>query len=216
MTDNYGVVYFIGAALSGPVKIGYTSDATVNSRLMQLQIGAHEDLVVLGKVEGSQAVEQAIHGALDAHLVRGEWFERAAALAMLDRLKSTDSVHGGDFQRRLMFATDPIAERAGDDPPLEYQVAQDLILDVAHSLSYVNTEKPLPFKSWLKQQTDRDGPTGDIAIDAADDEHFPEVGNLETYLAYLAGRNHAPSATLALIEAWMECDLALAGLRFTE
>lgn len=185
--DPYGVVYFVGAAESGPVKIGFTTDRTVESRLAQLQTRSHEKLFVLGVVEAGPAVERAIHNVLSAHAVRGEWFEREPALALFARLNDTTTSPYGNFARRLMRSADIylVCDQANES--IECRVASDLVFDIARDLANVNTDNPLPFRSWLKCQIERDDPTGDLAKDYAGNSAFPDVGNLE--VSYLHCRH---------------------------
>jgi Meiotically up-regulated gene 113 len=215
-TEPYGIVYFIGAAEAGPVKIGFTADRTAGSRLAQLQTGSHEALVVLGTVEAGPAVERAIHKVLNAHCIRGEWFERESALALCSRLNETASRHSGDFIRRLMRAADMYLVCDQVDGSIESKVASSLVFNIAHELQNVNTDKPLPFQSWLKGQVDRDDPTGDLAKDFANSATFPGVGNLETYLAFIEETEGNAAMIRAVMDAWIECDLAVVGLKYGE
>ena len=213
MSDLYGVVYFVGAETSGPVKVGFTTDNTVMSRLAQLQTASHERLVVLGSVYAGPTVERAIHNLLHAHWVRGEWFDREPALAVLARLNDTATYPPSAFVSRLMRASDLFMVCDKADESIECKVAGDLVYDVARVLSTVNTDKPLPFRSWLKHQIERDDPTGDLAKDFASDFLFPTVGKLETYLTYVADGRGDPAITRAMITAWIECDIAIAGIK---
>lgn len=215
-TVSYGVVYFVGAAESGPVKVGFTTDRTVESRLAQLQTGSHEKLLVLGKVDAGPAVERAIHNVLSTHLVRGEWFEREPALALFARLNDTSSSPYGSFARRLMFSADIYVTSDRADESIEYRVACDLVTDIARELANVNTDNPLPFRSWLKCQAERDDPTGDLAKDFATDREFPDIGNLEAYLAFIIAKDTHAAVTRTVIEAWIECDMAVSSLRYAE
>lgn len=74
--DGQEFVYLIGI-VPGPqlpyVKIGYSSD--VWDRLTQLQGGNPYELRVLSFFPGGKETEGAIHCALAAHRVRGEWFD---------------------------------------------------------------------------------------------------------------------------------------------
>lgn len=214
--DPYGVVYFVGAAESGPVKVGFTTDRAVESRLAQLQTGSHEKLVVLGAVDAGPAVERAIHNVLSTHLVRGEWFEREPALALFARLNDTTSSPYGSFARRLMFSADIYLTSDRADESIEYRVASDLISEIARELANVNTDNPLPFRSWLKCQTERDDPIGDLAKDFATNSAFPDVGNLETYLAFIISTDSHAAVTRTVIEAWIECDMAVSSLRYAD
>lgn len=212
MSNTYGVVYFVGARTAGPVKVGFTADRTVLSRLSQLQTGSHEELVVLGQVEASPTVERTIHNLLGSHVVRGEWFEREPALAVCARLSDTATHGHSAFVSRLARASDVFlaCDAAGDS--LEFKVACDLVFDVARDLSTVNTDKPLPFRSWLKNQAARDDPIGDLAKDFTSDSLLPSVGNLETYLAFVVERGNRPAITRTVVEAWIECDITISSL----
>lgn len=214
--DPYGVVYFVGASTSGPVKIGFTTDRTAESRVAQLQTGSHEKLVILGTIEAGPAVERAIHSVLSAHSVRGEWFEREPALALYARLNDNKTSYYGKFARRLMLSADAYLVCEQTAAAIEFKVARDLIFDIARELSNVNTDDPLPFRSWLKNQSERDDPTGDLAKDFADGRAFPDVGNLETYLAFIDATGSHASMTRALVDAWIECDMSLSRLKYTK
>ena len=66
-------VYFIQAGEGGPIKIGRCTD--IWQRLSELQVGSHDDLIVLGVMEGNADVEAGLHKRFFALRVRGEWFE---------------------------------------------------------------------------------------------------------------------------------------------
>lgn len=215
-SEIYGVVYFIGARSVGPVKVGFTSDRTVSSRLSQLQTGSHEELVVLGRVDAGPAVERAIHSLLASHSVRGEWFERKAALAVCARLNDAGSHDHAGFVSRLARASDLYLACDVAADSLEFKVAADLVYDVARDLANVNTAGQLPFRSWLKSQAERDDPTGDLAKDFSGDPQFPWLGNLETYLSFIVGRGVRSAVTRALMEAWIECDMAISNIKNLE
>lgn len=85
------MIYFIGSGKTGPVKIGFTSRRDgVQDRLSSLQTGNPEELSVLAVIEGSQKGESQIHKALAANRLKGEWFEREPALAILTALVSAE------------------------------------------------------------------------------------------------------------------------------
>lgn len=216
MSDIYGVVYFVGGRASGPVKVGFTTDRSAASRLSQLQTGSHEELVILGRVEAGPAVERAIHNLLGSHAVRGEWFEREPALAVYARLSDTAAHGHSSFVSRLARASDVFLACNAADDSLEFKVACDLVFDVARDLSSVNTDKPLPFCSWLKNQVERDDPTGDLARDFTSDSLFPSLGNLETYLAFVVEKGSHSAITRTVVEAWIECDMAISSLPYSE
>ncbi|MFE1767208.1 GIY-YIG nuclease family protein [Streptomyces angustmyceticus] len=74
--DSQEWVYLVGI-VPGPqlpyVKIGYAQD--VWERLSELQCGNPFELRVLSFLPGGVEVENAIHGVLSTHRVRGEWFD---------------------------------------------------------------------------------------------------------------------------------------------
>jgi hypothetical protein len=215
-SDPYGVVYFVGASMSGPVKIGFTTDRTAESRVAQLQTGSHEELVILGTIEAGPTVERAIHSVLSTHSVRGEWFEREPAMALYARMSDNTTSRYGKFARRLMLSADVYLASEQSTEALEFKVASNLIFDIARELASVNTDRPLPFRSWLKSQSERDDPTGDLANDFADSKAFPDVGNLETYLAFIDATGRRAAVTRAVVDAWIECDMSLSSLKYIE
>jgi hypothetical protein len=216
--EYFGTVYFIGHGDHGPVKVGYTADYDVMPRLRALQTGNPVELKVLGKVSAPPVVERAVQRFLSAHSVQGEWFERGAALALLTRLELREShYHESEFLTQLRYLhiheADGSYPEAGEES-LQLLVARDLLHDVLDDLSTVNTATPLPFRTWLLTQVDRDDPTGDLAKDAARDPKFPAIGNLATYLEYVQGVGGRSAVTRSVIEAWIECDVAAIGLPF--
>lgn len=214
-SESYGTVYFIGLQDAGPVKIGFTASQDVHSRLKQLQIGNSGELVVLGKIDAGPGIERTIHSFLSPHIVRGEWFEREAALTLLARLKSRRLAHGeNDFYERLLFCMEQLVPDE-EDSFLETRVARDLIRDMAWTLSNVDTENPLPFLAWLLLQRERDDPIGDLANDALRDPDFPKLGNLVNYLVYVTSKTTEPAVTRTVLEAWIECDIATFRLQDT-
>lgn len=66
------MIYFALDKAAGTIKIGYS--ATPPSRLSNLQVGNSNELVILGTIEGERDKEKVIHGELDEHHVRGDWF----------------------------------------------------------------------------------------------------------------------------------------------
>lgn len=67
------MIYFIQAE-SGPIKIGYTDNDDIVSRLTALQIGNHEELVCIGIREGTPRLERSLHEHFRYVHKRGEWF----------------------------------------------------------------------------------------------------------------------------------------------
>ncbi|HEY6254511.1 MAG TPA: GIY-YIG nuclease family protein [Xanthobacteraceae bacterium] len=66
-------VYMIQAGGEhGPVKIGVTDD--VEKRLIGMQTGNHQRLVVLRLFEGGAAEERLLHERFADHRLDGEWF----------------------------------------------------------------------------------------------------------------------------------------------
>ena len=214
---DYGIVYFIGPKDSGHVKVGYTSTLKAEQRLAQLQTGSAESYVVLGTVDGGPIIERAIHELLAPHRVRGEWFEREAALAVLSHLKNDG---GGNIERFGMALADTrtrLEQSEWESAPqddLAARVAADLISDRVHEILALPIGKAIPLRAWLRQQQDRDDPTGDLAKDVKGDAGFPSLGSLEDYLRYITGRMSNPSVTRAVLDAWIECSLAIKALRF--
>jgi hypothetical protein len=212
-----GVVYFIGHGKTGPVKIGFTADLDPMPRLRQLQTGSPEQLKVLGIISAYASIERKIQSLLAPHNIRGEWFDREAAISVLRRLKNKESFHRSHFVDKLWsISIESIHQEEEDEEALHVEVARNLIQDVREQLSRVNTEQPLPFRSWLITQSSRDHATGDLARDAIKDPEFPSVGSLADYLRYIKSVSYSPTAIRTTIEAWIECDLAIRRLATRE
>jgi hypothetical protein len=79
--ETRGWLYFIGPEHGHPIKVGWSTE--VSRRLATLQ-GAHWlTLVCHGAVPATMMEEAAAHQTLGRHRVRGEWFDRPAALDLL-------------------------------------------------------------------------------------------------------------------------------------
>jgi YozE SAM-like fold len=63
----------------------------------------------------------------------------------------------------------------------------------------------MKFADWLKKQTKRDDPIGDLARDNAGDPDLPDDGTFATYWEYLTFQRHAADVVLEnLRDAWKE------------
>lgn len=72
---DQGDVYFVLAAKSELIKIGYAQDGW--KRLGSLQVGSPEELLMLGLIRTylPLELERDLHERFKAHRVRGEWFK---------------------------------------------------------------------------------------------------------------------------------------------
>jgi hypothetical protein len=217
-SESYGVVYFIGPKNTGPVKIGYTANRDAEKRRMQLQTGSAEEYLVLGMIDAGPVVERAIHELLALHRVRGEWFEREAALALLSHLKDQPLSSAGE---RFWIALAD-ARRGAEQPEVERtpqeelaaRVVSDLVSDKLREIISLPIAHPIPLRAWLLGQQHRDDSTGDLAKDMARDPTFPPLGTLEDYLRYITDKMSNSSVTRAVFDAWIECVLAIKSLRY--
>lgn len=66
-----GSVYFIECG--GSIKVGFSTD--VAARMQALATSAPSALTLIASIDGSFALEHAIHKYLRAHRVKGEWFD---------------------------------------------------------------------------------------------------------------------------------------------
>lgn len=79
------VVYFVQPDSSGPIKIGFARNMA--KRLVNLQSGNHERLVVRATTLGTQADERAYHARFAEYRLHGEWFSpHPEILAEIERL----------------------------------------------------------------------------------------------------------------------------------
>jgi Meiotically Up-regulated Gene 113 (MUG113) protein len=74
------VIYFVQAA-SGPIKVGRANDAeSCEKRVLSLQAGHYETLVLLATVPASRSLEIELHRLFVADRIRGEWFRPSQEL----------------------------------------------------------------------------------------------------------------------------------------
>ncbi len=87
-----GQVYFIEC--SGRIKVGFSTD--VQSRLRKFSTGSAFKFSLIGAIDGTKALERAIHQQLAVHRAHGEWFEDCSAvrLVIVDLLTSGPSAIG--------------------------------------------------------------------------------------------------------------------------
>lgn len=67
-----GSIYFVQGESGGPIKIGYTTN--FKNRIVSLQNGYPEKLVLLAQIPGTEETEEAFHIELQRHRLNGEWF----------------------------------------------------------------------------------------------------------------------------------------------
>lgn len=212
-SDRLGTIYFIGNVNSGPVKIGFTSSEDPSLRLRSLQTASPTELSILGYTNGTFDIEKRIHAFLHIHRLKGEWFERDAALSVLGHLMPQSLAKQAVGENALSDAACSIVnhlETEVDDDleSLAIVTIKHLLWDFASSFRAYRTNEPLPFLSWLLNQVGRDDATGDLAVSAKSDLSFPRVGSLEDYLDYLYGRLF-PELTRTVVYAWIECQQAI-------
>lgn len=74
-------IYFIRSGEDGPVKIGRAKDP--RKRLMRLQTGSSDDLVLETAMLGGPEIEKKLHKAFRRHRIHGEWFRPCVELSRL-------------------------------------------------------------------------------------------------------------------------------------
>lgn len=79
--DRVSIVYFIYASGTRLVKIGVSTKQRLPNRLIELQCGNPDELVLLGYMDGDTERETLLHGMFAAQHHRGEWFRLDAELA---------------------------------------------------------------------------------------------------------------------------------------
>lgn len=67
-------VYIVRRGPEGPVKIGLTSAAAADGRLVKMQVDCAEPLTILRMLEGGRQTEVALHARFKELRLRGEWF----------------------------------------------------------------------------------------------------------------------------------------------
>lgn len=89
--DGLTFVYFAQPVGGGPIKIGKTRKHP-EQRLSSLQVGSPVPLELLGWLSCEWWLEQALHRALEQHLVQGEWFKDAPEVRLLVAM-AKDGMH---------------------------------------------------------------------------------------------------------------------------
>lgn len=79
-----GVIYFLQQGEDGPVKIGFSRDSNLETRIRNLQCGNPTKLFLRGTIMGIERDEQALHRKYQAYRMQGEWFNTTAVLRELD------------------------------------------------------------------------------------------------------------------------------------
>jgi hypothetical protein len=96
------MIYFIQAGNNGPIKIGIAKNPS--KRLSQLQVGATEELRLLGVMNGTEQHENDIHHQFAVHRVRGEWFSPTPELltyiaTQSDTLNAKESIEDNTWAK---------------------------------------------------------------------------------------------------------------------
>jgi len=211
-SNRYGKIYFIGNGDLGPIKIGFSGQSDLKLRLGQLQTASPSQLDVLGFFDGYIKSEQKVHHLLASHRLCGEWFEREAALAVCNCICSKETMPDSKFVENLLFAAHSVhdprkssEENENEEYSLSFGVACDLLRDYYYRIKDCSPDQPLPLRSWLLSQTERDHYIGALARDVKCDSKFPAVASLPEYLEYMRYFTTNPAVTRAVIEAWEEC-----------
>jgi hypothetical protein len=217
--DRYGKVYFVGDGDLGPVKIGFSSQSDLKSRLGQLQTASPNQLEIIGSFDGYVKNEQKVHRFLAPHRLRGEWFEREAALAVYNCICSKRTMPNSTFVEDLFYAASSVhdprkssEEDEADEDSLPFHVAHELLSAYYSTIKGSAPDQPLPLRAWLLSQTERDCPTGDLAKDVKDDPGFPAVASLPEYLEYIRYVASSSAVTRTVVDAWVECRNAILAL----
>jgi len=84
--SQHGEIYIITEGDDGPVKIGFTRNAS--QRLEALQTGNSKKLSLIAKIPGTQRDEILLQKIFGEYRIRGEWFERAPQIKVLIRCAS--------------------------------------------------------------------------------------------------------------------------------
>jgi hypothetical protein len=212
--ERYGKIYFIGSRSSGPIKIGFSGQSDLKSRLSQLQTSSPEHLEILGSFSGYLKNERKVHDFLALHRLRGEWFERDAALAVCNYFKTEkkNNKFAGELSD-VAWSLDGVKDDEYDDDsyeePLAVAVGRALLLDYWERLWKSYPDEPLPFRAWLLTQAERDHATAELANDCKHDPRFPAVASLPEYLQHVSG---SWEVTRTVIDAWVECHAAVFSL----
>lgn len=76
-----GAVYFVQGENTRLVKIGFSS-VLPRTRMIDLQVGSPDRLILLAKLYGNSATESQLHERFKNDCVRGEWFNPSEELML--------------------------------------------------------------------------------------------------------------------------------------
>lgn len=100
------MIYFVRAADSDAIKIGYAED--VSARIQGMQTGNHKELILLAVMPGEQCDEAEIHQRFAASRLQGEWFEETQPLLnLIDVARETFDQERAFAQRRQRVIPTP-------------------------------------------------------------------------------------------------------------
>lgn len=103
-------IYFVQSEHGGEIKIGRADD--VAKRLVGLQTGRADKLVLLAATQGSVAQEKALHARFAAHRAKGEWFHQCDDLVALTKAVSAN----GSAALTEWLASQPVTTNTLEPP----------------------------------------------------------------------------------------------------
>jgi hypothetical protein len=172
------MIYFIGAAGSNKVKIGYAKDCA--KRLREHQIGSPVPLHLIAEFDGDPSDERAAHRAIGRRRQSGEWFPRGDAM----RLKR--AMERGGLAALPAFSRWRGNERRSHQHRLEINRKA-----VNHTARRIATAALSSFsEEQMKAET---------GLSAASWRNALEKGNLPNSGAILNSLNYAPAHVMALV-----------------
>jgi hypothetical protein len=129
------VVYFVQSEHGGEVKIGHAEDLA--SRLVQLQVGRPDRVVVIGSVVGTVGDERALHEQLGSDRIKGEWFAPSPRVMAVAKAAGRPGATVADVFEALRDVTGHelfgVTSRDTNPPVSPGLVSQDV---TSHSVPY--------------------------------------------------------------------------------
>lgn len=155
-------VYFIQAGEGGPIKIGVASKW--ETRFSKLRADNHEEVRLVGFLDGDKQIEAGLHDRFAPDHIRGEWFRPSPALLayIAENAKKPDRV---PTEKRLTWRHKPIVSHRdliralGGPTVLAPALSRACHVDMTRSALYAWSKNGIPWR-WrfvIARMADREG-----------------------------------------------------------
>lgn len=104
------MIYFIRQGDDGPIKIGFTAQSDIKSRIASLQTGSSKPLKLLKKIRGDKEFEKHWHSLFKNYRLTGEWFKPDDYVLSMINLLQDDTASNYDELTKDNISSNPIIQ----------------------------------------------------------------------------------------------------------